>query len=318
MAKVRPQSRRKIDKPKPLTPEQIERRKRWTRRLVHACGVVAVVGAFAIGYRALGEHVRQEYAVVEQPPALVLVNRPIWMNDRLAAEVAGRLARALPARGSTLDRGLLVKLHDILAADAWIERVNGIRRSSIDGRDSILIDCAYRTPLAIARWNNGRETVYQLVAANAVLLPIRYEPAEVQAILDGADRSTNLRVITGLVRPPPGNAGARWDSPQLRAGLDVAALLHDQPAARDISLIDVSNVGSSDAAQVILWTTSKTEIRWGQPPAATDFLVEASPQTKLAHLRTVYETFRGEYPRWVDLRFDAVKYLKQEPPAAEE
>jgi len=240
----------------------------------------------------------------------VLVNRPIWMNDRLAGEVAGRLAKALPAQGSTLDHGLLMELHGILSRDGWIQQVNSLRRDRVAGRDVILIDCAYRTPLAIARWDKGREAIYQLVDGNGVMLPIRYEPDEVRAIMDGDDRSTNLRVITGLVREPPSAPGARWDSPHLRAGLEVAALLQDEPAARDIVLIDVSNVGSRDASQVILWTTADTEIRWGQPPSATDLLVEAAPQAKLQHLRTVAGTFRGNYPQWIDIRFDAVKYLK--------
>lgn len=315
MAKVRPNppARKKKLKPRILTPEQLERRRRWTGRIVNLLGVIAVVGAFSIGYRALAGHVREKYTVVHEPPALVLLNRPVWMNDRLAGQVADRLAKVLPGEGSTLEHGLLIELHDILARDAWIEKVNAVRRDRIRGRDTILIDCAYRTPLAIARYEKGRETVYQLVDASGVLLPIRYEPAEVQAILSGQDRSTSLRVISGMVNNPPAAVGAKWDSRHLRAGLEVAALLADEPAARDIVLIDVANVGSRDAPQVILWTASSTQIRWGQPPGATDLLVEATPQAKLEHLRTVAQSFAGNYPQWVDIRFDAVKYLKPRP-----
>lgn len=319
MAKVRPHPKKKAKpKPKVLTPEQLERRRRWAKRLTHAFALVVVVGGFAIGYRALAGHVRERYTIVEGTPALVLVNRPAWMNDRLAAQVAQRLAAITPARSSTLDHDLLVALHDELSRDAWIERVNGIRRADLGGQDSILIDCAYRTPLAIARWDSGRETIYQLVDARGVLLPIRYEAEEVRAIMDGQDRSTNLRVITGLTREPPRAAGARWDSPNLSAGLEVAALLQDEPAARDVVLIDVANVGSRNASQVILWTTSNTEIRWGQPPSSTDTLAEATPTAKLAHLRTVSDAFAGQYPQWVDIRFDAVKYLKPTSDAVDE
>jgi hypothetical protein len=318
MAKVRPHPKKK-NKPKPriLTPEQLERRRRWTRRLIHAFGLVVVVGGFSIGYRALADHVRDRYTQVDRPPALVLVNRPIWMNDRLAGEVARRLSQVVPGTSSTLDHEILVEVHDLLSRDAWIERVNGVRRVELGGRDTILIDCTYRTPLAIARWDDGRDTIYQLVDARGVLLPIRYEPPEVQAITDGEDRSTNLRIITGLTREPPRAPGARWDSPNLAAGLEVAALLQDEPAARDVVLIDVSNVGSRVGSQVILWTTSDTEIRWGQPPSSTDTLAEATPAAKLQHLRTVSQTFAGQYPQWVDIRFDAIKYLKPSADAAD-
>ncbi len=312
MAKVRPNPR-KQNKPKSkvLTPEQLERRRRWTKRLINAFALIVVIGGFSIGYRALGEHVRERYTVVDRPPALVLVNRPVWMNDRLAGQVAGRLAEALPRQGSTLDHDLLVNLHDILSRDGWIERVNLVRRARVAERDTILVDCDYRTPQAIARWDSGRETSYHLVDRNGVLLPIQYTADEVRAIMDGHDRSTNLRIITGLKREPPRSAGTAWESAHLRAGLEVAALLHGEPAARDVVLIDVANVGvRGGAPQVILWTTANTEIRWGQPPGSTDTLVEATPAAKLAHLRTVVEAFGGRYPAWVDIRFDAVKYLK--------
>ena len=87
MAKIRPKppSKKKTKlKPRILTPEQLERRRRWTRRLIHAFSLIVVAGGFSIGYRALAEHVRDRYTLVDSPPALVLVNRPIWMNDRLA------------------------------------------------------------------------------------------------------------------------------------------------------------------------------------------------------------------------------------------
>ena len=309
MAKLKPHPAPRKRKSRALTREQLDRRQRWVRRLVNVLGIVAVVGGFGLGYRALAAHVRQNHTIVERPPALVLVNRPSWLNDRLAGEIAARLAKALPAQSSTLDVSLLEKLNEILARDAWIEQVHAIRRTRVGGRDSILIDCAYRMPLAIARFERGRDTVFQLIDANGVLLPIRYEPAEAGAILAGQDRSTNLRIIAGLAGQPPAT-GSRWESRNLKAGLEVAALIHDEAAARDIAMIDVSNVGSPSAPQVILWTTSGTQIRWGQPPGSTDLLVEATPQAKLAHLRTVESTFAGEYPEWVDIRFDAVKYHK--------
>ena len=67
------------------------------------------------------------------------------------------------------------------------------------------------------------------------------------------------------------------------------------------------------AAQIVLRTKADTDVFWGRQPEANDFLVEVSPQTKLANLEAVARHFHGRpWPGWVDLRADngdAVQYL---------
>ena len=115
MAKVR-LDRSKKPKPKThvkvaqLTPEQRERRRRVLSRLVNGLALAVVLGGSCIGYNALAAHVRVTYAVVNRPPAVTLLNRPAWMGDAIAADLAGRVAAALPPRGSTLDHDLLVRV----------------------------------------------------------------------------------------------------------------------------------------------------------------------------------------------------------------
>ena len=329
MAKVRLDSPKKAKpkaKPKvaPLTPEQREHRRKVLSRLVNGLALAVVLGGACIGYNALAGHVAETYAVVERPPAITLVNRPAWMNDALAGDLAAKIADALPQRGSTLDHDLLVRLAGLLDADAWVKRVNRVRRTSVRGRDTLLIDCDYRTPLAIVQWQDGRETSYRLVARDGVLLPPTYAGPAVRAIIDGGDATTNLRVITGVAKPPPAESGGAWDAPDLKAGLDVAALLNGVAAARDITVIDVSNyaerrirwsAGAKErwAAQVVLRTKIYGVVFWGRPPEASDFLVEVPPQTKLANLEAVAKHFHGRpWPEWVDLRAEhdaAVQYL---------
>ena len=252
------------------------------------------------------------------------MNRPAWMTDAIAADLAGRLAAALPPRGSTLDHDLLVRLGQMLHDDAWVSRVNSVRRLNVTGRDTIRVDCDYRTPLAIVQWDDGRETSYRLVARDGALLPPTYGPQAVRAIINGGDATTNLRVVVGVAKKPPSDAGEKWDAADLKAGLDVAALLNGVAAARDVTVIDVSNfaerrirwsAGARErwAAQVVLRTKADTVVFWGRPPEANDFLVEVSPQTKLANLQAVAKHFHGRpWPEWVDLRAehnDAVQYL---------
>ena len=334
MAKVRldkpkkPKAKAK-PRPQPLTPEQREHRKRVLSLLVNGLALAVVLGGFAIGYNALAAHVRQSYALVNRPPAITLVNRPAWMSDALAGDLAARLADALPRRGSTLDHDLLVSLAGVLDADAWVSRVNRVRRLDVGGRDTIQIDCDYRTPLAIVQWQDGRDTTYRLVSRDGALLPPSYTGPAVRAIIDGGDATTNLRVITGVAVAPPVEAGRRWDAPDLLAGLDVAALLNGVTAARGITVIDVSNFAERRipwsagpkgmwAAQVVLRTKTNSVVFWGRPPQATDFLIEVPPQTKLANLEAVAEHFHGRpWPEWVDLRAehdDAVQYLDSAVP----
>ena len=329
MAKVRLDNAKKPKpkaKPKvaPLTPEQRERRRRLLSRGVNGLALAVVLGGSAIGYNALASHVKETYAVVARRPTITLVNRPGWMSDALAGDLAAKLADAVPARSSTLDRDLLVRLGGVLEADAWVRGVNRVRRANVNGRDTILVDCDYRTPLAIVQWGDGREMSYRLVARDGVLLPPTYTGPAVRAIIDGGDATTNLRVVTGVAQPPPADAGLAWDAADLRAGLDVAALLNGVAAARDITVVDVSNfaerrirwsAGAKErwAAQIVLRTKANDVVFWGRPPEANDFLVEVPPQTKLANLNAVAKHFRGRpWPEWVDLRAEhdsAVQYL---------
>ena len=306
-------------KAKPPTPEQLERRRRNVRLAVNAFALAVVVGGTAIGYRALAGHVAETYAVVERPPALVLTNRPAWMADDIAETLAAELAHALPPRGSTLDRDLLVRVEELAASDPWVQGVNAVRRARVEGRDTVLVDCDYRTPLAIVQSDDGKD--FRLVSRDGVLLPPTYTARQARAVVTGRDATTNLRVILGVVVPPPDQVGRVWDAADLRAGLDVAALLHGRPGAGEVTAVDVGNFGQRrlrwtagpegrKAAQIRLWTRGGQEVYWGRPPASEDLLIEVPPDRKLDNLDAVARAFAGRaWPLWVDLRDDAVQYL---------
>ena len=330
--KAKPAAKGKAKPPAPpLTPEQRQTRRKVLSRLVNGLALAVVVGGSCIGYNALASHVRETYALVSRPPAVTLLNRPAWMGDAIAADLARRVATALPPSGSTLDHDLLVRVGGVLAEDAWIARVARVRRLDVRGRDTLQIECDYRTPLAIVQWRDGRETSYRLIARDGVLLPPTYSGSAVHAIVAGRDATTNLRVITGVAAPPPpGDAGLRWDAPDLKAGLDVAALLNGLAAAQNVTVIDVDNfaerrvrwtAGAKErwAAQIVLRTKLNHVIFWGRPPEADDFLVEVSPQTKLANLTAVAKHFQGRpWPAWVDLRAENDAAIQYDATPAEE
>ena len=136
----------------------------------------------------------------------------------------------------------------------------------------------------------------------------RYEDLAtiVQRPGDGAPR-----VIEGVKAAPP-QPGGKWTGGDLRAGLDMAKLLHGRPEAADVAVIDVEGVASlrhnntqnGSPSPIVLRTRYGTDLYWGRPPRSKDFLVEATVEEKLAGLRVTREKFgqSGNYPAWVDLR----------------
>lgn len=305
MAKVRPKPKKK--KAKPLTAAQVEKRRRVLKLVVGGLGIVAAIGVSLIGYSALADHVGTHYTTVEARPAIILRDRPVWMTDIIATEIAQQIAGVVPDRSSTLDHKLLVNIYDVLRNNAWIQKVEQVRRAQVDGQDTLIIHCDYRTPRAIVRWEDASGGSYRLVAQDSVLLPPTYTWNQVRPILVGQGTGSNLRVLVGVLKAPPDRPGETWIGEDLSAGLDLAALLHEVPAARDITIIDVTNVAERarrGQPQIVLRTKHDTEIWWGRPPRSNDFLVEPTPQEKLAVLAEAARRFKGEYPQRIDLRRD--------------
>jgi hypothetical protein len=305
MAKVRPKLKKK--KAKPLTSAQAEKRRRVLKLTVGGLGIVAAIGVSLIGYDALADHVGTRYTVVDARPAIILSNRPLWMTDAIATDIAQKIAGVIPDRSSTLDHKLLVSIHDILRNDAWIQKVEQVRRVQVDGQDTLIIGCHYRTPQAIVHWEDASGASYRLVAHDSVLLPPTYTWDQVRPILVGQGTGSNLRVLVGILKGPPDKAGETWIGEDLSAGLDVAGLLHELPTTRDITIIDVTNVAERarrGQPQIVLRTKHDTEIWWGRPPQSNDFLVEPTPNEKLAVLAEAARRFKGQYPQRIDLRRD--------------
>src|SRR5690606_25790604 len=167
---------------------------------------------------------------VDERPDIILSNRPLWMTDAIALDIARKIARVVPDRSSTLDHKLLVAVHDVLRDDAWIQKVEQVRRVQVNGQDTLVIGCHYRTPQAIVGWEDAGGASYRPVAQDSVLLPPTYTWDQVRPILVGQGTGSNLRVLMGILQAPPEKAGQTWIGEDLAAGLDVAALLHELPA----------------------------------------------------------------------------------------
>ncbi len=300
---------------KPRDPEAIRFRRRAT---MHLTAIVLFLGGCATGFYFLRSHVEHSLVFPAQPPTIVLKNRPPWMSDFLAGQIA-KLARPAGTR-SAFDHKLLVETHTALKTNPWIKSIKQVRR--VYGQrpaDTLEIDCEYRAPVALVKWGD----FYWLVDGDSVKLPEAYTAQQVPQIVVGRDNQLAIRIVQG-VKQPPAEPGNRWDGEDLAAGLEMVKLLFHKPYAEEIAKVDVSNfAGRKDKkeAQVVLITKYATEVRWGRPLSANDFFVEAAPAQKLKYLQAIYEQVGrvdGNHP-WIDLRFcdDVVTYPSVEATATQ-
>jgi hypothetical protein len=251
-------------------------------------------------------------AALPDPPRVVFANRPAWMSDFLAAE----LAEVCRPNGnpSVFDRDALVRINGRLNANPWIAKVRQVRRVYAQAAgDTIEVDCDFRAPLGLVRGGRdeaGRD-VYWFVDAKGVRLPERFTAADVPKVVYAADGKVNVRVIEGVRNAPPAKAGQPWPGDDLAAGLELAEKLNGQPFAEEIERIDVSNYAGrveKREAYLVLRTRQHTEVRWGRPWGAADWFVEIKPEVKLDTLRRMVARYgrvdAGQ--QWLDIRFERI------------
>lgn len=287
---------------------------------IHAGAVVIVLAACGVGFAAMRRHVEQRLVFPSKPPAVVLKQRPAWMSDFVAQQVATQVA----PRGahSAFDHTMLVEITRMLKTNPWIMKVRGVRRVYGKGPgDTLDIDCDFRTPAALVR---TADDAYILIDRNGVRLPEKYAVKDVPAVVETPDGRTNILIIEGVARPAPKGAGQKWTGDDLRAGLEMAALLLDpanKPFTHEIRKISVENFDGRHhprEAHLVLFTKYGTEIRWGHPPSVPGFEIE--PGRKLDYLRRVYQEYRrvdGNQPYGIDIRYDKITYPSVDPRTAQ-
>ncbi len=243
---------------------------------------------------------------------VTIKDKPIWMSDFLAEQIAATVPRA---SSSTFDRDLLVAAADKLRENPWVNNVRQVRR--VYGQrpgDTLEIDCDFRAPIALVEWGK----YYWLVDGEGVKLPEQFTASQVPGIVIGRDRKMNIRLIDGVRQPPP-DTGRRWSGQDLAAGLGVAKLLYGKPYAEEIVTINVANfAGRVDQreAQIVFWTKYATQVRWGRALDAKDFFAEIPASRKLDEMALIVKDYgRVDAGRpWVDIRYDRIMYPT--PPTA--
>jgi len=201
---------------------------------------------------------------------------------------------------------------------AWIKSIRSIKRESNrqTNTEQIWIDAEFREPLGFVAQGDAYYLVERVTTVGgqkqAVRLPGTYSLAARRALAE-------LPCVTGIDAPAP-EPGRAFTSPDAIAGLELAAVLAQQPYARQIAMINMSNYqGRQDpdprklrpfiTLETIFANTSApgepSVLWWGRPVGEEEFYEVRSP-AKLQYLTRLfmkYNRIDAAVP-WVDLRFD--------------
>jgi hypothetical protein len=270
-------------------------------------------GTVGYGFDVLRERVARQHAFPQSQLGIILKQRPTWMSDALAQQVANSIRPAgLP---SAMDHQVLHDVADVCAANPWVKNVRQVRRvfNKAPG-DAIEIDCDYRTPMALVHC--GDQLV--LIDEDGYKLPEKFPAVQPPRIMFDAQGHMNIRIIDGVHALPPYLDGQKWSGDDLHAGLQLAKLLHGKTFTEEVHRINVSNFGgrrNPRDPQITLVTKHKTEIRWGEP-LDLGFHAEKTPGEKLQRLASLHQRYGridGGYS-WLDIRLDKVLYPQGESP----
>ena len=285
--------------------------------IIVAASCALGIGCVVLGLAGLRSVIASQYAANGRSPRVVLVNRPAWMSQAVADEIIDT-ARVVGVH-SVFDQDILIQTAKKLSAEPWIKSVRQVRRCFDQAPgDTLEVDCEYRVPTALVKWDN----YYWLVDADGFKLPEQYSARQAHKLVAGSGNNLTIRIIQGVTHPPV-QSGTLWPGDDLAAGLEVAKLLTGKPFAGQLPIVDVSNFDGRrdpDAAHIVLVTTYGTSVRWGRAPSAKDYFVEVPTSQKLQCLSDIFQQMHrvdGGQP-WIDIRFDQVTYPNPVPAAQEQ
>ncbi len=211
-----------------------------------------------------------------------------WLKGEFATDLHLIAAQEISAHPDVLSRKQLDAVRIAVARTGWFEGDPIVRRT----RGQIHISGEWRVPAAVVRYED-RE---YLISWRGHLLPKSYPAGE-------AYPTDHVRVITGVTFGPPADDqlrlrfGVQWPGAEVRAALELLALVHDEPYAADIAGIDVSRretaKGINDNELLLtIVTPDDSRVIWGSPPNVSGVhRGEVSREQKLANLLALHDRF---------------------------
>ena len=296
----------------------------WVRSTLMFCVVLLIVALLVEGFSRLniyGNALMARRAKDRPLKRIVMIDAPPWLATPILNSLAAEAVQYTifnkrhPAYAAELRNPLDGHILRILARhftrdqsqgfNAWIKRVDYVRRVWLPHEQIIEIACRYRRPAGLVSVNGK----YYLIGPHATRLPGTYTAMDLPA-LNWLMRISGLTVLA----PVPGQ---RFSGPGITLGLQMIALLSGRPYSGEIQSIDLANMYAHvppTTPKIILKTRFGTEIYWGLPPGEEGFY-EVAASRKLQLLEEVYQQYhRIDAGRsYVDIRSDEV--LVPRPPS---
>lgn len=217
----------------------------------------AVIGMRRLELRVLGG----KHGAVPTRVEVVLADIPEWMPSELARQITASLS---PGRPQYFDASLTREVYERATGCPWIRRVDGVvKRPGRSPQTGVLeVRAEYRRAYAQVQTESSPAApghVY-VVDREGVRLPAHQIPryvmprlnADGQAngvvcFLDKGEAPLRAKIasihyitIQGVTAPAPA-VGHAWTGNDIRAGLDLIALVASRPYANQISAVDVRN-----------------------------------------------------------------------------
>jgi len=248
-------------------------RRRLLRGAGWAAGLVAAAAGLYFAHSRLSEEVAGLRAAT---PTVVLDAPPGWLGEARAMEIEQLAAAVVSA--DPMDRESLAEAAERLSANPWIAAVHRVRRAA-DG--TVHVRASYREPVAVV----GAQDGFHLVDREGRRLPGVYPWSQVERL--------GLPAVVGVATAPP-PTGSLWRGEDVRAGIELALLIANQPYGEQVRAVDVTNHGGRvrrDEPQLAL-VTEGGRVRWGRPVGESG-VHEPSAARKLAMLERVAEAYGG-------------------------
>ncbi len=206
-----------------------------------------------------------------------------WLDESFQEQILQRATAAIdPGEGPTgaFQRDTLMAIAESMRTSGWFEGTPVITRRA---EGEIHVAGQWRIPAAVVR--NGSKD--QLVSWSAMPMPVEYPAAEFA-------RSRGQTVLVGVAAAPPTDAAglrdftAPWPGEDLRAGLELLALLSKQTWSAQVAAIDVA--GFNAVRELAIITRRGGRVVWGGRPDEPR-LGDIATAAKIAHLDQFNRSF---------------------------
>ncbi len=296
----------------------------WVHSTLLLCLTLLVVAMVIEGFARLniyGKMLMAQRSRDRPLKRIVMVGAPPWLAAPILNSLAAEAVQFTisnprhPAYAAELRNPLNGKILQILARhftahpsqgfNAWIKRVNYVRRVWLPHEQIIEISCQYRRPAALVSVGGS----YYLISPHAVRLPGTYGAVDLPQL-------AWLMRISGVTVSVP-SPGKPFSAPGIKLGLKMVALLSGHAYSSQIQSVDLANMYTNvppTTPKIILKTRFGTQIYWGLPPGKEGFY-EVPASRKLQLLHDVYQQYHriDAGKAYLDIRSDEVLVPRTPP-----